>query len=105
MLALNTVHQQIVDLTELDERSDALGVIAPGDTLRLWLDEAGSTQRELARRCRVSTKHMNDLILGRAPLTPRMALKLEDATGIHARSWCLLETNFRLGLLRGSSLS
>lgn len=104
MLAQSTVHHQIVDLTEkpLDERS-SLGARAPGETLRMWLDESGVTQTQLARQCGVSIKHVNSLVHGRVLLTPPMALKLEQFTGINARAWCLLESDFRLSLLRGAS--
>jgi addiction module HigA family antidote len=104
MLAISSVEQQILDLTEkpLDETSDALGVIAPGETLRQWSRESGLTQGELARRVQVSTKHMHALIQGRVALMPGMAMRLEDVTGISARAWLMLELDFQLGLLRGA---
>lgn len=74
--------------------------VPPGVTLRETLDALGMTQADLARRTGLSTKHVNQIIQGVASITPESALLLEKATGVGARFWNRLETNYQEALLR-----
>ena len=74
--------------------------VAPGVTLRETLDGLAMTQADLARRTGLSTKHVNQIAQGQASITPESALLLEKATGVRARFWNRLETNYQEALLR-----
>jgi HTH-type transcriptional regulator/antitoxin HigA len=58
------------------------------------------TQAELAKRTGLSTKHINQIVNGTAPLTTETALLLERATGVAARVWSNLEIAYREHELR-----
>lgn len=76
--------------------------VAPGEFLREWIDEEGHgvTQAELARQLGTSRKHVNELIGGKAPVTPETALKLERVTSIPSSAWLLYEAQYRDDLAR-----
>lgn len=59
------------------------------------LEESNMTQTDLAKRTGLSTKHVNQIVKGSAPITPDTALLLERATGVRARVWNTLEAAFR----------
>lgn len=67
----------------------------PGATLLEWLDDAGMTQTELAQRLDRSEKFVSQLVHGKVPLSRQVAIDLEAVTGIPARMWNRLETNYR----------
>lgn len=75
-------------------------VIPPGETLRETLEAIGMPQAELARRAELSTKHVNQIIQGQAPITPETAVALERVTGVPARIWNSLEANFQAQRIR-----
>ena len=70
-------------------------ILAPGETLSERLEEIGMTQAELAARTGLSTKHVNQIIRGSAPITSETALRLEHATRTPARVWNNLEVAYR----------
>jgi HTH-type transcriptional regulator / antitoxin HigA len=72
----------------------------PGSTLEEALEERSMSQAELARRTSLSAKHINQIVNGKAPLTPETAARLEEVLGIRASLWNRLESNYREGLLR-----
>lgn len=74
--------------------------VAPGETLRETLEAQGMPQAELARRTELSTKHVNQIIQGQAPISPETALALERATRVPARIWNSLEANFQAQRIR-----
>lgn len=74
--------------------------VAPGTTLRSTIDALGMTQSDLAVRSGLSLKHVNQIILGAAPITHETALALEKVTGVSARLWNRLESNYRDRLAR-----
>jgi HTH-type transcriptional regulator/antitoxin HigA len=74
--------------------------VPPGETLRETLEALDMSQRELAERTGLSTKTINQIVGGGAPLTQDTALKLEQATGVPARMWNNLEANYRERLAR-----
>ena len=70
-------------------------VFPPGETLSERLEEIDMTQTELAVRTGLSTKHVNQIIRGSAPITPKTALRLEHATRTAALVWNNLEIAYR----------
>lgn len=75
-------------------------IAAPGEFIQEWMEETGINQAELARRLGVSRKHVNQLLTGKAALTPATALALERVTGVPSRIWNRYETGYRDALLR-----
>ncbi len=74
--------------------------VPPGETLRETIAAMGITQRELCARTGLSTKHVNQIIKGTAPITPDTAIRLERVTGVPAHMWNNLEANYRERLAR-----
>lgn len=75
-------------------------VVPPGETLRDRLAEMNLSQAELAARAGLSTKHVNQIMQGVAPITLETAIALDRITGIPARVWNRREADYREGLLR-----
>lgn len=96
---LNYLHIT-VDLRELLASCNTEADPAPGHLLAHVLHILDMTQRELARRARLSPKHINQLIAGHATLSYNVALRLECVTGIPALWWSVLEAAYRIRLLR-----
>ncbi|MFH1745486.1 MAG: HigA family addiction module antitoxin [Planctomycetota bacterium] len=74
--------------------------VPPGDTLLETIESLGMTQRDLALRTGMARKTINEIIKGKAPITPDTAVLLERVTGVPARMWNNLETNYREQLAR-----
>ena len=70
-------------------------VSPPGETLEDVLDERGMTQAELAERTGLSRKTVNEIVQGKAPITPDTALGLERVLGVAARFWNAREHHYR----------
>ena len=69
----------------------------PGTVLRhKVLSRLKMRQSDLARAMGISTVRMNQIVKGKAPITPEMALRLERVTGTHAKYWLTLQTEFEL---------
>ncbi len=69
--------------------------IPPGETLQETIESLGMTQRDLAVRTGMAPKTINEIIKGKAPITPDTAVLLERVTGVRANMWNNLETNYR----------
>lgn len=69
--------------------------IPPGETLQEELASRGMTQAELADRTGMAKKTINEIIKGKAPITPDTALKLENVFGLPAHFWNMLQQNFQ----------
>ena len=67
--------------------------IPPGETLQEYLDTRGMTQAELAKRLGLVPKTINEIVKGKAPISPATALALESVFGTPARFWVSLEAN------------
>ena len=74
--------------------------VLPGETLLETIGSLGMDQRELAVRTGLTPKTINLIVKGRAPLTFGTAIRLERATGVPARIWNNLETNYRAVVAR-----
>lgn len=67
----------------------------PGETLKENLDVLGISQADLARRTGLSIKHVNQIALGTAALTPETAILLERVLDVPADVWNALEVSWR----------
>jgi len=74
--------------------------VPPGDTLREALDSLSMTQRDLASRMGRPLRTINEIIKGKASITPDTALELERILRIPASFWINLERNYREVLAR-----
>ena len=74
--------------------------VPPGDILLEALEERGMSQSELARRTDRPIKTINEIIKGKAAITPETAIQFELVLGISARFWNGLESTFRDHLAR-----
>jgi HTH-type transcriptional regulator/antitoxin HigA len=70
-------------------------VSPPGDTLADLLEERGMSQAELAERMGRPTKTINEIIKGKAMITPETAIQLERVFGVPADFWNNRESLFR----------
>jgi HTH-type transcriptional regulator / antitoxin HigA len=74
--------------------------IPPGETLLEVIESKEITQTELACRTGKHIKTINEIIKGKAPITPDTALQLEKVLDIDAGFWNNLEKNYRETLAR-----
>ncbi|MHB9100548.1 MAG: ImmA/IrrE family metallo-endopeptidase [Sulfuricella sp.] len=70
-------------------------VSPPGDTLLDIIEERDWTQAELAQRLGYTTKHVNQLIKGKVPLTEDAAVRLERVVGSTVGFWLAREAKYR----------
>jgi HTH-type transcriptional regulator / antitoxin HigA len=75
-------------------------VSLPGESLEEILEERGMTQAELAERTGRPKKTINEIIQGKAAITPETALQLERVLGTPARFWLEREQQYREFLAR-----
>ena len=69
--------------------------IPPGETLLETLDAIGMSQAELAERTGRPKKTINEIIKGKAAITPETALQFERVLGTPAGFWNNLERNYQ----------
>lgn len=74
--------------------------IPPGETLLELLETISMSQAELAERTGRPTKTINEIIKGKASITPETALQFERVLGVPASLWNNLERNYRETLAR-----
>jgi addiction module HigA family antidote len=70
-------------------------ITLPGETVRESLEVLGLTQADLARRMGRPPKTINEIIKGKAAITPDTAIELEKALGAPASFWNSLERRYR----------
>jgi addiction module HigA family antidote len=75
-------------------------VSAPGETLEEVLMERRMSQAELAERTGRPKKTINEIVKGKAAITPETALQFERVLGIPAGFWMAREQNYRESLAR-----
>ncbi len=75
-------------------------VVTTGDFIAEWMEDEGLNAAELARRLGVTSKHVSELLSGKAPLSHQLALALERVTAVPARLWNLYEVGYRSELAR-----
>ena len=78
-------------------------VSPPGETLEEVLEERSMSQAQLADRTGRPKKTINEIVQGKAAITPETALQLELVLGIPARFWNVREAAYREALARERS--
>jgi len=79
--------------------------VTPGEVLEEALEERGLSQSELARRMDRPIKTINEIVNGKAAVTPTTAIQLERALGIEAGLWMGLESNYRQAIARAKDFA
>ncbi len=77
-------------------------VSPPGSTLCDLLDERGISQKVLSIRLGRSDKNLSQIVNGKAPITPELAIDLERVLGTPARFWLERESRYQEWLTRSS---
>lgn len=80
------------------------GCTPPGETLLEMMEERGYVREELANACELTVDHLDDLLSGKAPLTPELAHRLERSGFARAEFWLRFEARFRAYSLRGQEV-
>ncbi len=75
-------------------------VSPPGDTLLEKLETVGMSQAELAERTGRPRKTINEIVQGKAAITPDTALQLEKVLGVPSSFWNSRERHYREYLAR-----
>lgn len=70
-------------------------VSPPGETLLDIIEERDWTQAQLAERLGYTTKHVNQLIKGKVPLSEDAAIRLERVVGASVGFWLAREAKYR----------
>lgn len=70
-------------------------LVAPGEILEEYLENLCMTQVELGERRRFAKKRVDEIIEGKARITPEIARKLESVLGRPAHFWSNLERQYR----------
>lgn len=71
----------------------------PGQAVRLdCLEPLGLTVTEGAKVLGVSRQTLNNLVNGKAGITPEMAIRLDKAFGGGAETWLRMQTSYDLAL-------
>lgn len=79
-------------------------VSPPGETLLEKLEELNMTQAELSQRMGRHKKTVNEIVQGKAPITPLTALQLETVLGVPASFWNNRELHYRQHLAEKEQL-
>ena len=69
--------------------------IPPGETLKEVMESLDMTQKELSIRTGLTVQSLNRISKGEQPITYETANRLELTTGISARMWNNLESQYR----------
>ncbi len=69
--------------------------IPPGETLKEVMESLDMTQKEFSVRTGLTVQTLNRISRGEQPITYETANRLELTTGISARMWNRLESQFR----------
>ena len=80
-----------------------MAITPPGQTIGDLLEERGIRQTELATRMDVTPKFVNELIAGKAGITPSTALALEKALDVPADFWLVRDARYQEALAREQS--
>jgi addiction module HigA family antidote len=80
-------------------------VTPPGATLADLIEERGIKQAELATRMGVTPKFVNELVAGKASITPTTALAMERALDVPADFWLAREARYQESLARADARS
>ena len=73
---------------------------SPGRLLKVTLEGAGMSQRQLAKAMGRPPNAISEIVLGRKSITAKTAIELEDVLGVPASTWLHAEADYRLALER-----
>ena len=76
--------------------------VTPGEILLEAIQDRGMSQSDLARRMGRPIKTINEIVNGKAAITPDTAIQLEMTLGIEAAFWNNLESAYRAHLARSA---
>lgn len=76
--------------------------VVPGETVLETISALGITQAELAERTGRPRKTINEIIRGKAAITPETALQFEKVFGVPASFWNTLEQQYRAAVARAA---
>ncbi len=76
--------------------------VPPGEILEEALEERHMSQAELARRMNRPLKTINEIVKGKAAITPDAAIQLERVFGVPASFWNSREAQYRKSLRAAS---
>ncbi len=99
-LLLFALFSLVIIMTETTRSFTPDWVSPPGDTIADLLEERDWTQAQLAERLGYTTKHVSQLINGKAPINQETALKLERVLGSTAAFWLSREAQYRAALAK-----
>lgn len=68
--------------------------VAPGEYITEWLEENKVSHAELEYALGVSESYVTELISGKMPVSPSIAIQLENLTGIPVKSWTELDRKY-----------
>ena len=74
-------------------------IIHPGETLMELLENRNMKQKELAFRTGFSEKHISEIINGKAAITSKFAVSLENIFDVSAKFWLNLQANYDIDLI------
>jgi len=69
-------------------------VFHPGETLSETLSEMGMSYKEFALRCGLSEKTINEIVKGKASISPETSMKFEQVLGIPAYFWITRQSEY-----------
>lgn len=72
----------------------------PGEHVRDWLDETGTTAYALAKAMGVPGNRLLTILAGRRAITADTAIRLGAATGTSAEMWVGLQSTYDLEVAR-----
>ena len=72
--------------------------IPPGELLQEEIDSRGISANALAERLGMTAEGMAEIFCGERPVTPKIALALEQLLGVAASLWLNMEASYRLTL-------
>lgn len=72
----------------------------PGYGIRDLIEEAGMSVTDAARKLGVTRQALNNLVNGRAGISPEMAIRLEKVFGGAAEQWLRIQTAYELAQAR-----
>lgn len=75
-------------------------VMHPGQLLKVELDARDMKQIDLAKELGIAKNVMSEIISGKRNLTPKLAVRLEDALGIKAEFWMKYQMAYEIDKIR-----
>ena len=70
--------------------------VPPGWIIKERLAAQRISHAEFARRCGRSAKLISEIVSGKAPIAPKIALQFEKVMGLDASIWVGIEADYRL---------